>query len=476
MSGWQPWRKGALDIVQQKFTMRDDILQECVQSFAKDILKMIPKEQLKELVILDNLSTINGLPGVKFIDKMNRNTSMGYPWSKKKKYLLDYKGEFDLWQDCVDFDELFYARVDTILGKYQAGERVMPLFVGHLKDEPTSQAKIESMATRVFAGAPADWSFVVRKYLLSYVRLSQNNRFAFEAAPGTNATSMEWDDIYHYLTSHGKDRMVAGDYSKFDKNMCAQVILAAFDVIILILQAAGWKEEELKVIRGISFDVAFPLVNFNGDLIEFFGSNPSGQPLTVTINSLVNSLYLRYACKLAGNDLDSFKNQVSVMTYGDDNIMGIDKSVTNFNHTILQTSLATIGVKYTMADKLAESVPFIHISQASFLKRAWRFEPDLQSHVAILDHSSIGKMLTKHIPGQVLCIEQHSVEVMQTALMEYFFYGKEEFMKRRKMMLEIVDENELQPYMTRDFPVWDDMITKYKEDSDHRVCKLCSGN
>jgi hypothetical protein len=63
MSGWQPWRKGAVDIVQQKFTMRDDILQECVRSFAKDILTLVPKDQLKELIILDNLSTINGLPG-----------------------------------------------------------------------------------------------------------------------------------------------------------------------------------------------------------------------------------------------------------------------------------------------------------------------------------------------------------------------------------------------------------------------------
>jgi hypothetical protein len=473
MRGWEPWRIGAVDIVSQKFQMSSTILKECVQSFTKDILQAINPNDLSELVILEDLAVVNGLPGVKYIDKMNRKSSMGFPWSTKKRNCLKYLGQHDIWQDCVDFDDNFYNRVDDILARYKNGERVMPLFTGHLKDEPTTEAKILAKKTRVFAGAPADWSFVVRKYLLSFIRLAQKNRFALEAMPGTNATSIEWDDIYHHITKFGEDRMIAGDYSKFDKNMSPQIILGAFDVVIGILKAAGWAPEQLIVVQGIAYDVAFPLVNFNGDIVEFFGSNPSGQPLTVTINSIVNSLLLRYVWRVAGNDLSKFTENVAVATYGDDNIMGVHRSVTNFDHTVLVEKLAEVGVKYTMADKETESIPFIHVNETSFLKRRWRYEPELGSHVAPIEEASIAKMLTNFVPNKVLGPREHAVEVLDNAVHEYFFYGREIFEQKRKMCLEIIAECDLEPEYKHDFPTWEQLLSAYRANSDDRVCFEC---
>lgn len=463
MKGWAPWRIGALDIVQQKYQMRTDILQECVDSFTQDILQSLSTQDLSELVILTDSATLNGLPGVRFIDKMKRNTSMGFPWRRKKSLYLKQMGQVEQWQDYVQFDEDIYENIDEIILKYRNKERCMPVFTGHLKDEPIAFAKIESQKTRIFAGAPADWCFVVRKYLLSFTRVLQNNKFVFESAPGTNPVSSEWGDIYHYLTQFGTDRIVAGDYSKFDKNMSAQIILAAFEIIKNILKEANWTEEDLQIVTGISFDTAFPVMDFNGDLVEFFGSNPSGQPLTVIINGLVNSLYVRYVWRAVGNDLKDFKKKVSLMTYGDDNIMGVSKSVKNFDHTIMQSILSQVNVKYTMADKLAKSVPFIDINEASFLKRSWLYESEIDNYLCPIEEDSIAKSLTKCLPSTDKCPEAHAVDILSNTVFEYFNYGKEIFELKRSMCLDIVDEANLYPYYVTPFPTWEEMKLAFLE-------------
>jgi hypothetical protein len=247
--------------------------------------------------------------------------------------------------------------------------------------------------------------------------------------------------------------------------MSAQWILAAFSVIDNILKAAGRSEKDRQIVQGIAYDTAFPLTDFNGDLVEFWGSNPSGHPLTVIINGLVNALYVRYSWALAGNDLSDFKESVSLMTYGDDNIMGVARHIDNFDHTVLVDKLSTIGVVYTMADKETASVPFVNISDVTFLKRGWRYEPEIGHHVAQIEHASIAKMLTMHIPSKVVCVEQHAVDVMFTALAEYFFYGRKVFDEKRDMFMDIVREKDLGPYLQRNFPTFDMIYDVYTENS-----------
>jgi len=465
MSGYKPWHLATTDIVQQTFQAEQSVIDDCVQAYASDILSELNAEDLAEMIILSDLATVNGIPGVKYVDKMNRNTSMGWPYNKKKKFFMTEPHQEEIWNDAVDFDDSFYNRVNRIISKYETGQRYMPVFMAHLKDEPTKFSKIESGATRVFLGAPADWSFVMRKYLLTFVRVLQNNKYTFEAAPGTNATSMEWEEMYRYLTYFGKDRMIAGDFSKFDKRMSAQWILAAFKVIDIIITKAGWSEKDRCIVSCIGADTAFPLCNMNGDLVEFWGSNPSGHPLTVIINSMVNAMYMRYAWVKGGNILSLFKKQVHLITYGDDNTMGVSQLAKNFDHTIIQAEMEKIGVKYTMADKESVSIPFININQISFLKRAWRWESELNAHVAQLEEDSIAKMLTKCLPSKVVCPERQAVDLIYNALGEYFYYGRTVFEEKRSMFLEVIAKKGLQPYVVRDFPDFDNMIIDYKEAS-----------
>jgi hypothetical protein len=311
---------------------------------------------------------VNGLPGVKFIDGLNKNSSMGHPWNTtKKRFLLPDPDE--MYPEGVAFKPEVMERVERIESCYREGRRAYPVFKGHLKDEPTSLAKIAKKKTRVFTGAPVDWSLVVRSRLLSFVRLVQKNKFIFEAGPGTVCQSPEWGEIRDYLVVFGEDQIIAGDYGKFDKRMSSTFVLAAFEIIQRVHAEAGFGPEEVRELCCIAHDTAFPVTAFNGDLLEFFGTNPSGHPLTVIINSLANSLYMRYVYMVLNPQREcvSFKRNVHLFTYGDDNIMGVSPACTWFYHGAIQEQLSHIGVEYTMADKEAESRPYISLSEASFL-------------------------------------------------------------------------------------------------------------
>lgn len=448
MKGWLPWRIAATDMVNPTTSIPADKLEACVSAFKRDIDRLLPQSEIDLIHVLDMDTTINGAPGIKFVNKMPRDTSMGFPWKcSKKKHMIDAPSERH--SDGMTFEPEVMDRVKECVSLYISGFRYMAIFTAHLKDEATKWKKILLGKTRVFTGAPADWSIVVRQYFLSCVRVIQRNKLIFEAGPGTNPQSTEWEMIGEYLTQHGANKMIAGDYASFDKSMPPSVILAAFDVLIHLCKKGGYTEDELKVCWGIAYDTAFPLVDFHGDLVQFYGSNPSGHPLTVIINGLANSLYMRY-CYLElspENECDTFKSNVSLITYGDDNAMGVSDNCPWFNHTAIQQCLAKVNITYTMADKEAESIPYISIDEVSFLKREWRMDEDVGHVLAPLEEASIHKMLTVQVASKSIAPEAQAIATIESALAEWFFYGKPTYEARLKDMLHIVEVCGLQQWI-----------------------------
>lgn len=470
MQGYKPWNIALNDMVTPVTKIRNDVLAHCVSSFTNDIMSGLTQEDLAEVMVFDDITALNGASGVAYVDKINRGTSAGNPWKKSKKYFLTPIDPIQGLSDPVEATPEIMDRVNDIISGYEQNTRYMPVFCAHLKDEATKFSKIDSGKTRVFTGAPFDWSFVVRKYLLSTIRLIQRKRFLFESGPGTNCQSLEWEKIREYLVQHGEAKMVAGDYASFDKSMPSTIILAAFDILRNICQAAGYSEKELAVVQGIAEDTAFPCVDFNGDLMEFFGSNPSGHPLTVIINGLANSLYMRYVYTILNPEesCDNFKENVALMTYGDDNIMGVSDNCPWYNHSTIVDALANVGIKYTMADKEAPSVPYIHIDEASFLKRTWRYDVNVGAYLSPLEEDSIAKSLTISVESKTISQEAQAVAIMSSAHREYFFYGKARFENRARLLSDAVEAHGLGFYVTpTTFPSYSELKRTFWENSAH---------
>nr|WPR18134.1 MAG: structural polyprotein [Sanxia picorna-like virus 9] len=466
---WKPWHLALKDMTAPQYSFNNDVLDKCEDAFFEDIISVIDGEDLKLEVYTQDVA-LNGVDGVTFVDMLNTSTSAGNPFKKSKKHFIEVTSEGKI----ASIDSVIQQRVDDIRTCYDKGKQYHPQFCGHLKDTPMPYSKIESGKTRVFTGGEFAWSIVVRMYLLSHIRLIQNNPFVFEAMPGIVAQSKEWGNLYAYLTKHGTHKIVAGDYGKFDKKMAAAFILSAFRILERLAARAGWPEEDIQYIRCIAYDTAFPVIDFNGDLIQIQG-NPSGHPLTVIINCLVNSLYMRYAYyHISGCDIRTFRKHVNLATYGDDNIMSVSDDCPNFNHTRISVILKAIGVEYTMAEKEAESVPYIHIKDASFLKRKFVYDPDICAVVCPLDHSSIDKMLTSRLDEGLLDPRAHSICVIETALREYFFYGKEKYLDRLSFFKKLVTDLDLNDWVNQStFPTYEslceDFHNRLRNHPDHSI-------
>lgn len=458
-----PWRLALNDMTRPVTLLRNDVLGEAVLDFQNSLA---PSEGHVHVYTLD--VAINGAPGVLYCDKLNRKTSAGAPYKCPKKRFLFFVDEATSTD--VDVTDEIKSEINRMITTYQRGERVHPVYCGHLKDEPVTMEKALAGKTRVFTASGLAHTLVTRMYLLSVIVHMQMNRFTYEMGPGIIVQSLEWEEIYRHISRFGNDKIVAGDYSKFDKRMPATVILAAFDIILTVCTQSGYSDAELAVVRGIAYDTAYPVVDFHGDLIEFYGSNPSGHPLTVIVNGLANSLYMRYVYIILRpiGWTRSFKECVSLMTYGDDNIMGVCDETPWFNHTAIQRVLADVDIGYTMADKEAASVPYISMKDANFLKRTWRKDEDIGAFVAPLDKSSIAKMLTMCTLKANVSPQAHAIQVLGTAVREMFWYGKEEFEHHAQLFQEIVEECELHDYvMDTTFPTWTELCTQFWSNSKH---------
>lgn len=469
MRGWQPWYRHLTEAVRDKGFIDCDILHACSNSMFNDWTSRLTKRDFKELQVYDLYTAINGAPGVRFVDGINRKTSAGYPWSKSKRYLLSPdEMEIDRNPDAVTIDDSVKERVDLIESCYMNRQRYSPIFTGSLKDEARKFSKIKDNNTRIFNGGSLDFTLVMRKNLLSVIRLIQRKKYIFEAAPGTEAQSCEWDYFYKYITQFGADRIVAGDFKDYDISLMPELLLEAFDLLIRLHREAGCCDEQLTMLEGIKYDVVYAFVEHNGDLIEFFGINPSGQSLTTILNSLCNSLLLRYCYYVTNPDKESesFKSNVALMTYGDDNIMGVSQRAPWYNHTSIQTVLKGLNIVYTMAEKEAKSVPFISMEDATFLKRKWRFERELGKYVCPLEMDSIIRSLMIGTRSKYNSDKVQITQVMHSANDEFFWYGREAFTQYHQMLLDIVKECDLIVYFDRDLATFDQLLDRYKANSE----------
>jgi hypothetical protein len=468
MSGWEVWNKALTSSVDVKFLFDGKILDTVVEDMFKYVFPKIPKKQLDEVKVYDIYTSINGAPGVKYVDSINKSTSMGHPWRKSKKFFLHEQPE-DSVPDGVMFNDSVLERINLILERYSTGELYHPIFTAQLKDEPRSFNKIRDKKTRVFTSAPADWSIVVRKLYLPLVKLIQDNKLLFSSAPGAAAQSYEWHDFHEYLTHFGEDKMIAGDYANFDKTMSSRIILASFDFLIRIAESCGYSDQAITQMMCVAYDTAFPTINYNGDIIQFMCGMPSGHPLTVIINCIANNLYMRYCYKiLCPYDFTKdFSEVVHLLTYGDDNIMGVSNEVPWFNHTSIRDTLIKYGIDYTMADKEAPSVPYISIYNCTFLKRSWKWNNVLEAYVAPLDEDSIEKMLMVWIRSKSVSQEEQCVSIISSAVSESFFHGQEYFNTLSNLMWEMIKKLNIEEWTdSQTIPTYSQLCQRY------HICSL----
>jgi hypothetical protein len=413
---------------------------------------------------LTRMETVCGIDGKKFVDKMPPNTSVGFPLSGPKKNYLTYldPDAFEGFNCPAELDSIFWDEFDVAISAYKAGERYYPTFKACLKDEPT---KLDKDKVRVFQAAPIVLQMLTRMYYLPIARILSLFPALSECAVGVNCMGPDWSELGDHMCHFGKDRILAGDYSKYDLRMPAQVMFSAFRILIEIAKQCGYSDEDVLIMRGIATDICYPVMAYNGDLIQHIGSNPSGQNLTVYINSVVNSLLFRCAYF----NLKSLKTNVpfrdicKLMTYGDDVKGSVKKGHDDFNHLYVAKFFGEHDMKFTMPDKESEPTPFMHDKDADFLKRKNVFCAETGYVMGALDENSIFKSLHSNLKSKANTREKLAADNIDGALREWFNHGRDVYELRRSQMNEVAVMSKIDHICTQLDKSFDYQVEHWKE-------------
>lgn len=390
-----------------------------------DVSKVINCGQKEKLTqVFDTATAIQGIENVEYVDGVKRQTSPGFPYNKGscgdgKRYWLGYEGDY------IQNEEV-HELVQIVVDNAKKGKRIPNLFVDSLKDERLPIEKVDAGKTRIFSNGDFIHTIAMRKYTLGFSAHMMQNKIENESGVGINVYA-EWKNLAKFLQRDGKTKFVAGDFSGFDGTLNAQILWGIVDIIEDYYYNAT--EEDRRVRYTLFADLINSLRIQNGVLYECDHSQPSGNPLTVIINTLYNMIAIRIVyllCKRSAGlpeTLVDFRKYVNFVAYGDDNLYGIDdKIVSWFNQHTVTSAFEVIGMVYTDEAKTLDGniPPYREFNDVGFLKRKFVKENGLW--MCPIAERTIRELCnwTKKSDDNL----QASIDNIEDAFKEAFFHGE----------------------------------------------------
>jgi len=388
---------------------------EEVKSAAMDVAQLVLTQtnsmidRAKYQRILTYEEAVRGTMDDDFMKAVNRTTSPGYPYSlqnKGKPGKTRWMGK----DEKFDFESMeaqqLRADVDELIEDCRIGKISNVFFVDTLKDERREKAKVDVGKTRVFSAGPQHFVVAFRKYFLPFAAWLMHNRIDNEVAVGSNPYSLDWERIAKRLKSKGK-HVIAGDFGNFDGSLVAQILWAIFWEIFVpwleMFNDLNSKEgrDILKICLGLWAHLVHSVHIFGDNVYMWTHSQPSGNPFTVIINCLYNSIIMRISwIRIMRRDCPSYMSMkffrlfVALITYGDDNAANIaDKVIHLYNQETISAIMAEMKHEYTDEGKSGTIIRSRQLEDIFFLKRGFRFCPELQRTVAPLKIEVIYEML-----------------------------------------------------------------------------------
>jgi hypothetical protein len=279
-----------------------------------------------------------------------------------------------------------------------------------------------------------DYIILFRKYFLGFNAHVMKEKIDNEIAVGINVYSPEWNRLGRYLKRQGA-KVIAGDFSNFDGTLNAQILHKICDMI------NDWYNdgEENACIRKVLWEEIVSSHHiFEDNVYSWTHSQPSGNPCTVIINSMYNSLSMRIVWQLLMADtqyaaLSNFSKYVNMISFGDDNVLNInDLVIDRFNQLTIAEGYAQIGMTYTDEGKTGEMVKYRSLDDVKFLKRGFRYEDGV--FLAPLELDVVMEMCL-WVKTDVNVVD-NTITNVETAMRELSLHPKEVFTKCKADLLQ----------------------------------------
>lgn len=406
-------------------------------------LNMNPARLLKENFarVLTYEEAVIGVEDDEFLAPINRKTSLGFPFT----YIYDHpdgkKDAFghDEWTLDTPMARAIKDDVDTLIDNAAQGIQTGVYWTDTLKMERREIAKVKQGKTRVFCAGPVHFTLAFRQYFLGFAAWVMHNRNFNEISTGTNVFSSDWDVIARKILSRAQGKngsnVGAGDFSNFDGSLSSQILWYILEVI------NDWYddgEENEQIRRGLWLNIV-NAIHVNHDVVyQCTHSQPSGCPLTAVLNSIYNSIVVRMVYVLIARDhcptmatMLAFEKVVSMVAYGDDNLIGIHDSIVPwFNMNTISEYFKIIGHEYTDESKSSTFVNVKDLSECGYLKRKFVMDQVVNRHIAPLDVNvilEIPQWTKKGLLGDEILIANIDVSMRELSLHEkdvFDFYAK----------------------------------------------------
>lgn len=470
MDNWRPQQVSLKEFTTPVSNMNEVFLDKCCDVYFQHVFSQLTVEEIAMLHPYPLEVAMNGAPGIEFVDSVKKSTSMGYPWRcVKRKYLLPL--ESVTFQDGVTFTPEILARIESRLEQLKRGIRTHPVFVASLKDEPVSFKKFVACKTRVFFCCPADFLVLVRMCFMSFCRLVQRKPLLFGVAIGMNPHSMDWQRIFSHLSCQPAHNCVAGDHVFYDKKMQLVLLKKVMHLIIRFFEESKCvSQEELIVYYTIVEDMVNPSVDYFGMLITLAGGEVSGHQMTTVLNCLVSIVYVMYIYQIVFGVVGCFFEHVQIISLGDDHVFTVSEERKLLNHTRMQQEMKKLGLDYTMAEKEAQSVPFIMLTDAPFLKRKFVYSDTLQCIVGPIELNTVFKMLTVNTKSRSTSKPEQLAQSICAAVAEAFYHGRE-FFDAFVSFINSLQKSERLIYELSRYPFldWDQYVERFHQASNSYV-------
>lgn len=368
-----PMIKGIKKVLGPQTWIDPDLL----EAAANDVFQNLGPPPTGKGIIHSHEESIIGVQDDKMKRPVNRITSPGFPYildpnkQKGKTYWLGKDEEYK-----VDDPDLL-KDVEELISLARKGIRGSAISIATLKDEKRPIEKVLQGKTRVFEACPLHLVLAIRRYFLDFTAHVMRNRIKNGICVGINPSSLEWTTLANHLLSKG-NKMVAGDFSNFDGSLVMQVLIKILEKI------NDWYNDgdENALIRACLWEhISNADVLVKDEVIRQTHSQPSGNPLTVIVNSLFNGIIMRVAYLMLKQEngwapICDYSDHVAEAIYGDDDVKSISSdTISWFNQQTITCILAKIGLTYTDESKSGTDLLWKPLSEITFLKRKFVPQP-----------------------------------------------------------------------------------------------------
>jgi len=391
---------------------------------------------------IDEQTIVNGIETSGRYKKMELTTSPGWPWKLaagkgKKRWFVERGEKFFM-------NEELSGMVIEKLEMLRDGKRPPWIWAHCLKDERRPLEKIEAVKTRVFTAGPMDQIICVRALTMHFVASMYGAWGRSFSSVGLNPLGPDWSLLAHNMLSRGQVHGDA-DYGAYDGTLDPDLIRNCMDAIYewwvfnsseefyeIRLQSGRvifTKDEYKRALRILAVEFTHSIAILRRKMDYKVQGNPSGNPLTVVINTMVGFQYLSIAyMNLALRTgivpkYRNFKRDIWLNVFGDDFTISMNEYTAQwFNTRTISQFLGEFGFELTPATKSGEHEDRT-LEELQFLKRKWvRHDRNVHRYKAPIDENTVYEY-TNWIRNGPDNMEQTIIQ-LETALTECHMHGQ----------------------------------------------------